>query len=371
MADKGSAANGYYIGLMSGTSLDGIDAVVCEVHDNKARLLASHLQPWPESLRQRLEKLIETDSSLQEMLQLDQLCAEQLADAALACLAKTPLKPDDIIAIGSHGQTIRHSPDTSPGYTLQIGQPAVITEITGITTVGDFRSRDIAAGGQGAPFAPAFHQAAFGDEKQRTVVNIGGIANVTILGQNSVSGYDTGPGNRLLDDWFKHSQNLPYDADGAFAASGTPNTSLLQELLKDEYFSRPHPKSTGSDYFNLNWLQQRLNNFPSLSDADIQATLSELTAASITAQIGISNPACSEVLVCGGGWHNTDLIKRIRQRLPGITVESTEKYGISADWMEAMAFAWLAWSTVNGIPGNLPEVTGARGKRICGAIYPR
>jgi len=362
--------DGLYIGLMSGTSLDGIDVALCRIDNNKATLVNSLLYPWPAKTLKQIQQLINSEPSLEQLLTTDQLCAREYANASLACLKQAGLNATDIIAIGSHGQTIRHAPESDPAYTLQIGNPATISELTNITTVADFRSRDIAAGGQGAPLAPAFHLAMLGDRQKRVVLNIGGIANITILGQNEVTGFDTGPGNRLLNDWCQSQHQQPFDKDGQFAASGQVNQVLLEQLLADDYFSRTYPKSTGSDYFNLYWLEKHLPDFGSLPAADIQATLAELSAASITEQIKLNAPDTTEVLVCGGGWHNLDLIKRLQQHLGNISVYSTEKYGISPDWMEAMAFAWLAYRTMNGQAGNLPEVTGANGYRICGGIYP-
>lgn len=362
--------NGYYIGLMSGTSLDGIDTVVVDIQDRQYTLCSSQTFPWPAKLQQALRELIENSDSLALTLKLDQLCAEQYALASLECIKSADLKPEDINAIGSHGQTIRHFPDATPAYTLQIGNPATIAELTGITTVADFRSRDIAAGGQGAPLAPAFHQAAFQEPgKTKVVLNIGGIANITVLNGETVTGYDTGPGNRLLDDWVRLKTHRLFDNKGEFAAAGEINQELLRRFLNDPYFSEKPPKSTGSDYFNLNWLEQQLTEFPDESDQNIQATLCALTATSIVEQILSEAPGCDEVLACGGGTHNTHLMQQLQQQLSGIPVVSTEKYNIHPDWVEAMAFAWLASRTLSGLPGSLPSVTGAKGSRICGAIY--
>jgi anhydro-N-acetylmuramic acid kinase len=256
-----------------------------------------------------------------------------------------------------------------PGYTLQIGNPNTIAEITGITTVGDFRGRDIAAGGQGAPLAPAFHEAIFRHpDKKRVVLNIGGIANISLLSDKPLSGYDTGPGNRLLDDWIRQCNGSAYDSNGEFAASGTINKPLLHKLLQDPYFQKPAPKSTGSDYFNLQWLEKHLVDFEKETQENIQATLAALTASSITGQIKQVMDTCDEVLVCGGGAHNGFLMQLLEQQLPDAQVTSTQAYGVNPDWIEAMAFAWLAQQTLSGLPGNAKSVTGARGPRICGAI---
>ena len=362
--------NGYFIGLMSGTSLDGIDAVVAHINDDNISLHSSCHVEWPVALKASLQKLIEKQDSLDEMLRLDQLCAEQYAAATLTVLKESGLAKQDIVAIGSHGQTIRHAPEHNPGYTLQIGNPARIAELTNLTTVTDFRSRDIAAGGQGAPLAPAFHQAIFEDKsKTRVVLNIGGIANITLLNGEEVIGYDTGPGNRLLDDWCHKHTGKDYDENGHLAASGQVNQELLKQLLADPYFKADHPKSTGSDYFNLAWLEPQLQDFSSETAANIQATLSALSANSITEQIKKITSDCDEVLVCGGGAHNTQLMQQLQALLPESIVVSTEAAGIHPDWVEAMAFAWLAHRSLSGLPGNLPSVTGAKGPRILGGIY--
>lgn len=362
--------DGYFIGQMSGTSLDGIDTAIVEIQNGQCALIASHSFNWPQDIEQRLRHLIEQGDSLDETLQLDQVCAQHFARATLECLAKTHLHPKDIKAIGCHGQTIRHSPNSDPAYTLQICNPNTIAENTGITTVSDFRSRDIAAGGQGAPLAPAFHEAVFRHpEKNRVVLNIGGIANISILDNEPLSGYDTGPGNRLLDDWIRHCKQLPYDAGGEFAASGIINNDLLSQLLNDSYFQLTAPKSTGSDYFNLKWLEKHLNSYPEEEPENIQATLAALTATSITDQIKQSMTDYDEVLVCGGGVHNNFMMQLIRKQLPDTAVTSTEEHAIHPDWVEAMAFAWLAQQALSGLPGNASSVTGAKGARICGAIY--
>jgi anhydro-N-acetylmuramic acid kinase len=361
--------DGHYIGQMSGTSLDGIDTAIIEIQNGRCTLIENHSLKWPQDIEQRLRHLIEQGDSLDEMLQLDQLCAQYFSQAALECLEKIQLNPDDVKAIGCHGQTIRHSPNSDPAYSLQIGNANSIAEITGITTITDFRSRDIAAGGQGAPLAPAFHAAVFSEpEKRRVVLNIGGIANITILTNEELKGFDTGPGNRLLDDWIRRCKNLTYDKNGAFAASGKTHSMLLSNLLNDPYFRLAAPKSTGSDYFNLNWLEQHLINFSDEAAENIQATLAVLTATSIGDQVKQAVKHCDEVLVCGGGVHNTFLMKLIEQQLPNSIITSTETYGIHPDWVEAMAFAWLAQQTLSGLPGNVANVTGAKGPRICGAI---
>lgn len=369
-------AETYYLGLMSGTSLDAIDSAIIAIDaDNPSartpRLVHAESMPWPDNTRERLRRLIEHSDSLQEMNELDHICGRQMAKAAVECINHGSMRCEQIAAIGCHGQTIRHSPNTHPPYTLQIGNPAVITEITGITTVSDFRSRDIAAGGQGAPFAPAFHDFVFHqDDIARVVVNIGGIANITILDGGPVRGFDTGPGNRLMDDWMLRQFGKPYDQDGATARQGEVNKSLLEALLQDSYFRLEPPKSTGTDYFNLAWLDILLGKLPEIRAVDILCTLNYLSARSISNDILRHVPGCQQVIICGGGAGNALLMEQIQQHLPGKTVLSSEQFGIHPDWVEAMAFAWLAQRTMAGLPGNLPDVTGARGPRVCGLICP-
>ena len=362
--------DGLYIGIMSGTSLDGIDTALVSFENNHFELVKTHSQAWPEDLKNRLKELIETGDSLDETLELDQACAHQYAKATSECLARAGATASQIIAIGCHGQTIRHAPDKLPGYTLQIGNPATIAEETGITTISDFRSRDIAAGGQGAPLAPAFHKAVFAaPDKKRIVLNIGGIANITALGKDTVVGLDTGPGNRLLDDWISHKKQLAFDENGDFAASGKLIEPLLEHLLQDKYFSLAFPKSTGSDYFNLKWVLDNAGEYLGEPAENIQATLAALTAKTIKNEINKVMNDPDEILICGGGVHNHHLVSLLKQEFQGKHVGSTEEFGCPPDWVEAVAFAWLARQTMSGSPGNLPDVTGAKGLRICGGVY--
>ena len=280
-------------------------------------------------------------------------------------------------AIGCHGQTVRHRPPSGSAsaieaFTLQIADPNTIAERTGIPTVADFRRRDIAAGGEGAPLAPAFHAAAFARAgTARAIVNIGGIANVSLLdGEQWTGGFDSGPGNTLLDLWTRRHRGERYDRQGSWAASGQVLPKLLDHLLRDDYFSLSGPRSTGKETFNLGWLDARLTQFAGSDPSDIQATLAELTAASIADAIGNSSLAVDEIYVCGGGAHNTDLLARLDKRLPGAALNSTAALGIEPDWVEAVTFAWLAHRTLNGLAGNAPAVTGASGERVLGAIYP-
>ena len=358
-----------YIGVMSGTSLDGLDVALIE-HEQAPRLLPAHYSPMPAELGQQLLALCRSGTDeIARCALAEQQWVELAARAIGQLLQREGLSPQQIRAIGSHGQTIRHEPQR--GFTVQIGNPALLAELTGISVVSDFRRRDVAAGGQGAPLVPAFHQALFGSDRRRAILNVGGFSNLTLLApQQAVRGFDCGPGNVLLDAWIHRHRGEAFDRDGAWAASGTVDATLLQRLLADDYFSLRGPKSTGRERFNLDWLLEQLPSQPLLAAADVQATLLELTARSIATALQESLPAAEELLVCGGGAHNRRLMQRLGELLPACQVESTDNRGLPADWIEAMAFAWLAHRCLEGLPGNCPEVTGARGPRILGALYP-
>lgn len=356
---------------MSGTSLDGVDAVLAEIGPaGQIRLLHTHYLPYTDALRAQLLAL--------HMPQPDEIHLAALAANALARLYAEAVKalldgfaPDRVRAIGCHGQTLRHRP--ADGYTLQIGNAALLAELTGITVVADFRSRDIAAGGQGAPLVPAFHAQALGNpDSHRVIANIGGIANITDLPVGGpVRGWDTGPGNMLLDAWIKRHSGAHYDRDGAWAASGAVHASLLAALMKHTYLQRPPPKSAGREQFNLDWLDTILGSLDeALAPPDVQATLLEFTAMSLADAVNRECTGAQELYVCGGGSHNRTLVQRISALLPGIRVATTATLGIDPDWVEALAFAWLARQTLHHAPGNVPAVTGARGERVLGAIYP-
>lgn len=359
-----------YIGVMSGTSLDGLDIALIEQHTQATRLRASLYLPMPDALRQQLLALCQSGA--------DEIARSALAEQAWVALAaqgiaslleREGLQPAQVRAIGSHGQTIRHEPQR--GFSVQIGNPALLAELSGIDVIADFRRRDVAAGGQGAPLVPAFHAALFGQERPRAILNVGGFSNLTLLAPDApVRGFDCGPGNVLLDAWIGHQQGLPFDADGAWAASGRADAALLARLLTDDYFQQRGPKSTGRERFNLSWLLAHLQAHPPVAPADVQASLLELSARSIAADLQRSLPQAEELLVCGGGAHNRRLMQRLGELLPTCRVASTDSRGLPADWIEAMAFAWLAHRCLEGLPGNCPEVTGARGPRILGALYP-
>lgn len=360
-----------FIGLISGTSMDGIDTVIVSFRPAAVQLLAKLEYPYPRELRRDLQQAINYPDScgVDQIGTLDRQVGESFRDAALAIIADAGLAASDIKAIGSHGQTLRHRPDAAVAFSLQVGDPATIALGTGITTVADFRRADIAAGGQGAPLVPPFHHWLFGETANRVVLNIGGIANITILGEtrDSTSGFDTGPGNVLLDRWSHQHLGKPFDRNGDWAASGAVEAELLGRLLSDDYFALAPPKSTGFEHFNLAWLTQfGVDRYP---PENVQATLAELSAQSIAAAIKQHGGQVAEVLVCGGGIHNADLMRRLQARLPGLTVVSTARAGLDPDWVEATAFAWLAMRTLHGRSGNLPNVTGASRKLVLGAIH--
>ncbi|POF40068.1 anhydro-N-acetylmuramic acid kinase [Pseudomonas laurylsulfativorans] len=359
-----------YIGVMSGTSLDGLDIALIE-QAPAIRLIASHYIPMPDSLRAELLSLCASGpDEIARSAIAQQNWVNLAAQGIHTLLVQQQLKPDDIRAIGSHGQTIRHEP--ARGFTVQIGNPALLTELTGITVVSDFRSRDVAAGGQGAPLVPAFHEALFEERGgNRAVLNIGGFSNLSLIEPGKpVAGFDCGPGNVLLDAWIHQQRGENYDRGGQWAASGKVQPALLNELLSDPFFVTTGPKSTGREVFNLPWLTQHLSKLPAFATEDVQATLLELTALTIIESLQSAQTDTLELLVCGGGAHNTALMSRLASLLPNASVGSTATYGVDPDWVEAMAFAWLAHCCLEGIAANRPSVTGARGLRVLGAIYP-
>ena len=363
----------HYIGLMSGTSVDGIDAALVSIPaGGLPSLVAAHQHPLPAAVRDAIQALIQPGpNEIEREGELDVQLGHLFAQAANTLLAKSGVSSSKIRAIGSHGQTIRHRPRGPHPFTRQIGNPSVIAEETGITTVADFRARDLAAGGEGAPLVPAFHHGLFRKTGvNRVIVNIGGIANLTWLPateDSAVLGFDTGPGNTLLDQWISRNRNLPYDRDGAWAASGRIQQEQLARLLADDYFAKAPPKSTGREHFNLAWLEQQLIGNP--APEDIQATLTELTAVSIAGEINHLPDKPAEIYVCGGGTHNRHLLARLHKLLTGIPVATTERLGFDPDWVEAAAFAWLAHQTLEEQPGNVPTVTGAKRAVILGGIY--
>jgi len=360
-----------YIGLMSGTSLDGVDGVLADFHGRGIRTLQAAFTPFPPDLRAELMAL---QAAGHNELEREAIAANALARCYADCVAQlAAAAPGPVRAVAVHGQTIRHRPEL--GFTRQTNNPALLAELTGIDVIADFRTRDVAAGGQGAPLVPAFHEARFGKPKQvRVVVNIGGIGNISVLhGDGRVGGYDTGPGNVLMDLWIARHQGRAYDADGAWAASGRVDERLLAALLDEAYFRQPAPKSTGRDLFHAQWLDAKLADFTDVAPADVQATLTRLTAVSIARAIELETPGqpAQAVYVCGGGAYNGVLLQELRTALGGaVTVASTEALGVAPNRVEALAFAWLGYRFMGRRPGNLPAVTGAAGLRVLGALYP-
>lgn len=364
-----------YIGLMSGTSLDGIDAVLVDLSTMPPRVLNARTQPYSADLRSQLTQLAQgsAEHEVELLGRLDTHLGELFAEAALSLLGPAGMATHEIRAIGSHGQTIRHRPGGPHPFTLQIGDPNIIAARTGITTVADFRRRDLALGGQGAPLVPAFHAACFrSPDQERAVLNLGGMANLTLLPADTrepVRGFDTGPGNVLMDAWIGAALGKTHDRHGAWGAGGKVLPALLERLLREAYFDLAPPKSTGRELFHLGWLQRQLAG-GEYDPADVQATLCDLTATSVASALRRWAPRTQRLLVCGGGTHNTALMDRLREHLPALSVESTASEGLDPDWIEAAAFAWLARETLAGRPGNLPEVTGARASVTLGGIYP-
>lgn len=359
------------IGLMSGTSLDGVDGVIARFDaEGQPTLLGRASQALPDDLKRALLLL---NSPGQNELHRAALAS----NALMSCYASvvdelrqhTGLSADQISAIGAHGQTVRHQPEL--GYTIQLNAPALLAELTGIAVVADLRSRDVAAGGQGAPLVPACHQALFGTGQTRIILNLGGIANVTVLrAHHPVIGFDTGPANMLLDGWCQRHTGMPFDADGAWASRGRINEGLLSHLMASEpWFELAPPKSTGRDLFGLSWLDQRLTAFPDLDPVDVQATLTALTAVTVIDALNRLAIAHAPIFVCGGGARNAALMLELQSRWPA-KVESTASLGVDPQDMEALAFAWLAWAHLQNKTGNLQEVTGARGARVLGAYWP-
>lgn len=378
--DASTNASGLYVGLMSGTSLDGIDAALVDI-DARGRptLLGHHAEPMPSELRQRLWALCHASSAGFDELAAaeDAFCALQ-AKAVAALLANEGIDTAEIVALGSHGQTIEHAPNghaatpDAPAYTLQLDNPSLLAELTGCTVVADFRRRDLAAGGQAAPLAPAFHHALFADDQRhRLILNLGGFANVTSLPPSGgeVIGFDSGPANALLDGWYARHHDGHFDAEGAWAAQGRIDYALLRRMLDDAFFHQPPPRSTGREHFHLDWLAQRLRGDE--RPVDVQATLAELTAASVAGAVALLGLGTQtlKLIAAGGGVHNTHLMARLQARLPQASLTTPDAYGWPGDWIEAGAFAWLAYRRLQGLPGNLPSVTGARGPRLLGGVY--
>lgn len=369
-----------FIGLMSGTSLDGVDGVLVALSETPTFSVQAHVHHAfsAEFARELLALSTAGDNELHRAALASNALTQAYASVVHALLDAAGVVPSEVVAIGAHGQTVRHCPGAFDGigYTLQLCNGALLAELTHIDVIADFRSRDVAAGGQGAPLVPAFHRAAFGRENHSVaVLNIGGISNLSVLAPDGTTvGFDCGPGNVLMDHWCAIHRGEPYDRDGAWGASGSVDQALLGVMQNEAYFSRPPPKSTGRDLFNPTWLaaclKQAAISGRELDSAHVQATLTELTAWCCQQSIVQYAPDASRLLVCGGGAYNAALMERLSRRLPKLQVESTDALGLAADQVEGVAFAWLASAWVDRRAGNLPDVTGARGPRILGALYP-
>lgn len=359
-----------YIGIMSGTSLDGVDAALVSFDPPTPSLMQTIFLPYDDQLRSRLLALNQAGhDELHRAALLSNKLSRLYAEAVIKLLINSGISSQSITAIGCHGQTVRHCPQSESAYSIQLGNAALLAELTGITVAADFRSRDIAAGGQGAPLVPAFHQVLLGHSQiYRVIVNIGGIANITSLPPTGeVIGFDCGPGNMLMDAWCLQHKGSAYDHNGAWAQTGQIISGLLEAFLAFPFFSLPPPKSTGREMFGNDWLISYLRG--NEAPEDVQATLLRLTVEAIARSILHHFPEVEEVYLCGGGARNGKLVAELKAALPGKSVDLTDVLGINADWMEAFAFAWLAKQAINKVPGNLPAVTGAQGHRILGAIY--
>lgn len=359
---------------MSGTSMDGINAAAVVFENDRPEVLKTCCTRYPDELRDNLQTVIlpQWTGPLSTLLTLDHQIGQAFAKAAMNIIEALP--GHRFCAIGSHGQTVCHQPNSPAPNTWQLGDPSIIAEQTGITTIADWRRRDMAAGGQGAPLAPVFHARVFRQKHNSVVLNLGGIANITVIPGDPalpVIGFDTGPANTLLDNWIQRHLGRAYDSGGEWASSGRPYQPLLQQMLADPFFKEKPPKSTGREYWNMTWLDEQLSGQTSNIDpADVQATLLELTALSITNAIRETTPETKQILVCGGGVHNTLMLARLQALFTPCTVTSTASAGVDPDFVEAIAFAWFARQTLSGQPLELSSITGAKGSRILGAIYP-
>lgn len=367
-----------FVGLMSGTSLDGVDGVLADFSNQRLKLIAHCSAPLSAPL---VQELLALNSSGPDELHRAALAANALvrvyARVVANLLEQTDVKASAVTAIGAHGQTVRHQPQAfdGTGYSLQLNNPALLAELTGIDVVADFRSRDVASGGQGAPLVPLFHQSVFGSSGETVaVLNLGGMANLTVIGPqlaDDILGFDCGPGNALMDAWCQRHLGLPFDADGAWASAGQVDAGLLAALLAEPYFAQAAPKSTGRDLFNPNWLTRKLAGFKSLKPVDVQATVTELTANACADCIKRYGYSSTKLIVCGGGSFNAHLMARLQALLPALPVSSSQAHGLAPLQVEAAAFAWLARKTLSRGPLHLQKITGARGERVLGAIYPK
>lgn len=363
----------YYIGMMSGTSVDGIDASLVRIENDNLELLRTLSVPFSKKLRKDICDACDgTADRLHALMVLDTILADQYADAALSILDKHGLANEQVTAIGNHGQTVRHCPgDTSP-YTLQLGNAQRIAALTGIPVVSGFRQADMAVGGQGAPLAPLFHGHMFHHNQSQviTAVNLGGIANISILGPNNqIRGHDTGPANTLMDRWIEKHLGEPFDRDGRWASKGNVIPELLETMLQEPWLKQPAPKSTGPELFNLQWLQQAIGNRDHKAE-DVQRTLCEFSAVTLTSEIRNHAPETREIVLCGGGAYNPLLVGSIAALFPEARISTSNDYGIAPAWVESCMMAWLAHRRLCGLPGNVPAVTGASREMVLGAVFP-
>ena len=358
-----------YIGVMSGTSMDSVDVALCTINANRCKLVATLDYPFESHLKEEILLMINGETTLKQVGELHHRLGVVFANAVNALLDQENIKPSSVKAIGSHGQTLWHNPDGAFPFSLQFGDASIIAARTGIDVVSDFRSKDLALGGQGAPFAPVFHQFLFDDNSKKTgVLNIGGMANLTILGDELV-GFDTGPGNALMDLWVHKHQEVAFDKDGTWAKEGKVDENLLQELLAEPYFAKEAPKSTGRELFNILWLGKILRSHRAVSSENVQATLLALTVASIVKEV--KRYGLEQLLVCGGGVHNLYLMEQLRQADRAVEVQSTDALGVSSEQMEAMIFAWLAYKRMHRERVALSKVTGATQDGVLGSVYAK
>lgn len=358
-----------YIGVMSGTSMDGVDVALCTVDMNRCKLVSAIEYPFDPQLKEEILLMINGETTLKQMGELHHRLGMLFGNAVNALLEQEKMKPSSIKAIGSHGQTLWHAPNDIYPFSMQLGDANVIAAMTGIDVVSDFRSKDIALGGEGAPFAPVFHQFLFdGSDKKVGVLNIGGMANLSVLG-DKVIGFDTGPGNVLMDLWVHKHQELRFDRDGSWAKTGKIDKALLATLLSEKFFEKEAPKSTGRELFNILWLGKLLRGHRTVSSEDVQATLLALTVESIAKEV--RKYGIDELLVCGGGVHNAFLMERLAEELQGVSVSATDKLGVSSEQMEAMLFSWLAYKRINREAVELKSVTGASANGVLGGVYAK
>jgi anhydro-N-acetylmuramic acid kinase len=362
-----------YIGLMSGTSLDGADVVLVDFHADRGTLLSAVTTPFPEALTARLRALVHAPvASLKELGTLDTALGNFFANCVQESISAAGLDPTNIVAVGHSGHTVFHKPQQPDPFTIQLGDPSVIAATTGIDTICDFRRMDVALGGQGAPLVPVFHEWRFAEsEEVRVVLNLGGVANITVLDPGKpVTGFDTGPANSLMDAWCRHCWNEPFDSNGDRARSGEVIPSLLKRFLDEPYFQLRAPKSTGFEHFNLSWIEDKVSEIGAeMANTDILTTLAELTAISASDAIRDAAPDAKRVILCGGGTNNRYLSKRLSALLADCAVASSAEFGLEPEWVEAVAFAWLARQRIMLLPGNAPAVTGARHSTLLGSIY--